>query len=293
MKLIGWEVRDIGGVNIFVKKLPLIGSVIKIQRPNRLIDLDEINNFAGRERAILVKIEPNLIVETQNLASLQNKFKMNNWQKDKWPLLPTKTLRIDLTRPLEKIKKGFDKDCRYCLRKAEGNGLFVKVSGRDVACRASALNINDFSRLWEQNARQRGFWLPIKKNLKALWETFNKNAYIVNVSCKDAKFCVPALASALILTSAKTAYYYHAASTADGRRLEAPYLLIWESLKLAQKINCKIFDFEGIYDQRYPKKQKSWLGFSHFKKSFGGEEITFYPPQIKFYNPLAKFLLAN
>ena len=31
----------------------------------------------------------------------------------------------------------------------------------------------------------------------------------------------------------------------------------------------KIFDFEGIYDQRFPKLNKGWIGFSNFKKGFG------------------------
>jgi lipid II:glycine glycyltransferase (peptidoglycan interpeptide bridge formation enzyme) len=41
----------------------------------------------------------------------------------------------------------------------------------------------------------------------------------------------------------------------------------------AKKRKCKLWDFEGIYDERFPNKD--WLGFSHFKKSFGGSEILF------------------
>jgi peptidoglycan pentaglycine glycine transferase (the first glycine) len=55
--------------------------------------------------------------------------------------------------------------------------------------------------------------------------------------------------------------------------LNLPYFIVWEAMKEAKKRGCKIWDFEGIYDARWPNK--SWLGFSHFKKSFGGEEIEF------------------
>ena len=29
-------------------------------------------------------------------------------------------------------------------------------------------------------------------------------------------------------------------------------------------------DLEGVYDERFPNKK--WLGFTHFKKCFGGKE---------------------
>jgi lipid II:glycine glycyltransferase (peptidoglycan interpeptide bridge formation enzyme) len=48
-------------------------------------------------------------------------------------------------------------------------------------------------------------------------------------------------------------------------------------------MGCKIFDFEGIYDSRFPIK--SWLGFTHFKKQFGGNEIAYPGCYIKFRLP--------
>jgi len=53
--------------------------------------------------------------------------------------------------------------------------------------------------------------------------------------------------------------------------------------KLAKKMGCKIFDFEGIYDDRFPLK--SWLGFSRFKKSFGGLEVEYPGAYSKFLLP--------
>lgn len=92
------------------------------------------------------------------------------------------------------------------------------------------------------------------------------------------------LAGALILIHDKISYYFHAASTPEGQKLSAPYLVVWEAIKLAKKKDCRVFDFEGIYDERFPIK--SWKGFTHFKKSFGGKEVEYSKTSLKFYNPL-------
>jgi hypothetical protein len=44
-----------------------------------------------------------------------------------------------------------------------------------------------------------------------------------------------------------------------------------------------MFDFEGIFDERYPKSNRDWLGFSKFKSGFGGKEI-YFPPPFKILN---------
>lgn len=58
----------------------------------------------------------------------------------------------------------------------------------------------------------------------------------------------------------------------------------------AKKRGCKIFDFEGIYDERFPNK--SWLGFTHFKKSFGGYEVSYPGTYTKTRLEVGQYLLG-
>jgi lipid II:glycine glycyltransferase (peptidoglycan interpeptide bridge formation enzyme) len=303
MEKIGWQVERLPGCQIFIKRLPLTYSIIKIQRPDK-IPFEEIERLGKRYRALFVKLEPSQISDCQKLSRY-------GYQTDKSPLVPTKTWQLDLRGPEDKIFSQMAKDARYAIRKTEKNSLrtiirraevgtkifsgtkdsFLKnfVPPRAPADEQLVPSLSDFISLWHKNAQSRGFWVPIKKEIQALYEAFGKDAcLLLDYHSNDLNHRTRLLAGALIIFSNQTAYYFHAASSPEGRKMSAPYLIVWEAIKLAKKRGCKIFDFEGIYDERFPNK--SWLGFTHFKKSFGGKEIEYPGCFIKFYNPILRLL---
>jgi lipid II:glycine glycyltransferase (peptidoglycan interpeptide bridge formation enzyme) len=77
----------------------------------------------------------------------------------------------------------------------------------------------------------------------------------------------------MILMHERVAYYYYAGATKEGNNANLPYLVAWEAMKAAKERGCKVWDWEGIYDSRWPNK--GWRGFSHFKRSFGGVEVEY------------------
>jgi lipid II:glycine glycyltransferase (peptidoglycan interpeptide bridge formation enzyme) len=194
------------------------------------------------------------------------------------------------------------KDTRYEIRKAQKNKIIVRRS----------YDIDSFIKMWHDNALHRGFWIPFKKEIKALYEAFGKNSYLLlayqiplrlRSGQADPEFTfdfaqgkqIPnsksPISGALILVSHKIAYYFHAASTSEGRQLSAPSLIVWEAMKLAKEKGCKTFDFEGILDPR-DKNTNKWGGFTHFKKGFGGREVVYPLTITKYYNPIVKFLFS-
>jgi len=68
-------------------------------------------------------------------------------------------------------------------------------------------------------------------------------------------------------------YYWYGFTNDEGRTTLSQYTLLYQGILWAKKQGCKVFDFEGVYDPRFP--DKSWLGFSHFKRSFGGYEVEY------------------
>lgn len=240
MESIGWKTMPFGKNQIFIRKLGPV-SIAKLQRTKGRLLMEEMEDLAKANHVMMLKIEP-LVGEKPVGYRLSN-----------WPLLGTKTLRVDL-RPGEKeIINSFKKDCRYILRKLQ----IINYKSQ----------INDFKKfyeIWQKSAKRKGLWIPKERDYKSLIRVFNKNVFCITV--KD-------LAGALVLAHKQTAFYYYAGSTKEGTVLNLPYLIVWEAMREAKKRGCKLWDFEGIYDPRWPNK--GWLGFSHFKKSFGGEEFKF------------------
>jgi len=285
MEHIGWQVEKLNGCQVFIRKIPFLPfSIIKIQRPNKISPsiLEEVDKLAKQHHALFVKLEP---ISTSRVSRLQMPsasadggqayLTSHGYLLDKSPLLPTKTRQLDLTLSEKDIFSRFSKDGRYEIRKAQFNKVVVQKSQ----------NIELFANVWQQNALKRGFWLPFKKEIKSIYGAFGENAYLILSYLSDPD---KPLAGVLILINNQIASYFYACSSPEGRKLSAPSLIVWEAIKLAKSKGCQIFDFEGIYDERFPNK--SWLGFTHFKKSFGGQEVVYPGCFTKIYHPFLRFI---
>ncbi len=229
---LGWIVEN----GIFIRKLGIFGAIAKIQRTSLP------KNWRGitkKYHVWMTKIEP----ESGRVEELK-KF---GFRQDNWPMLASKTLRIDL----DNIKP--KKDCRYILRKYSVSSIRYSVNKFD-----------NFYEIWKKSAKRKSLWIPPVKDYLSLVKSFDKNCFCITID--DQAGC-------LVLIYNSVAYYYYAGATNEGTKQNLPYLVVWKAMQEAKKRKCKIWDFEGIYDQRWPNK--GWKGFSHFKKSFGGEEVEF------------------
>ena len=180
-------------------------------------------------------------------------LRIRGYGQDGWPMLGTKTLRISLSGSRSSIYDSFKKDCRYGIRNAQISMNNVQLNKFD-----------DFYKMWRRANRIKKLWTPPKRDYDALVQSFGEKCFCITINN---------LAGCLVLLHKNTAFYYFSGSLPEGKKLNFPYLAVWEALKEAKKRGCKEWDFEGIYDNRWPNN--SWKGFSHFKKSFGGEEVEY------------------
>lgn len=241
LQLQGWKVAKINKTYIFSRQI-LGFSLVKIQRPKNTPGVGEV-----LPRGVgIIYLEP-----------LDKKQAPPDFKLKKSTFLPSRTLIIDLEQSEEKIFNRMQKDARYAIRKS---------SQTPLGC-AQPSSLGVFHRAWRRSVSWRR-WVPSLKSLQNLKTAFGKNALFL-IATRQKQI----IAGTVILVAARRAYYYYAFTNQAGRRLLAQYLLVWEAIKLAKKLGCEIFDFEGIYDQRFP--DKSWQGFSHFKRSFGGQVIEY------------------
>lgn len=282
MKAIGWEVESFGRSKAYIRKIPLLGSLIKIPRPNPPLSYSEIDKVAKKYKALLVKIEPNLALPAGRQVShprgVNTNLKLtgNGYFEDNWAFAPTRTIRIDLKKSLEEILSKMEKETRYSIRLAQSKRLKVKSLEKRES-------LEKFIEIYKQTAKRAHFWTGPLSELKLRWESFNKakkGEIFLAFSEKDEL-----LAGAMVFHHDKTSYYYHAASTLEGRKMGAPSLIVWEIINKAKHEGCLILDLEGIKDPRIPST-KNWEGFSNFKRSFGGEEVEYIGSFSKYYVPL-------
>ncbi len=248
MKSLGWMVEKIDSCYIYLRKLPFLPPLImKVQYPNPPISFVKIEKLAQKHKPLQIQIQP---------LKMEPGFKKHGYKLGGGGHV-TKTLQIDLTQSEKKIFFQMKKDARYGIRKAKKETIQI-IEVKDL---------KRFQRAWRTIWLRQQF-VPSLKNLKKLKKAFGKKVVFL-----ATQYQKKIIAGVIILMTDKNAYYYRAFTSKEGRKKYAQYLLVWEAIKLAKKKGCKIFDFEGIYDKRFPVK--SWKGFSHFKKSFGGKEIEY------------------
>ena len=241
---IGWTVERINNTNYFIRKLLLIGSVLKIQRPGvlRYKDIEILNK---KYKTFQIIVEPGTIADGQWLMA--NGFKLSIS-----PYLPTKTLHLDLSVSKQKLFNNLKKDAKYAIKRT------IKLRTKEIK------NMEKFRNSWKKTVGWKRY-VPPSTHLVALQKSFQENSLFI----LDEKIN----SGAIFLKTKDTVCYWQAFTGKEGRNNLVQYQIVWKGILWAKKKGAKIFDFEGIYDERFPNK--SWFGFTHFKKSFGGYEIEY------------------
>jgi len=273
----GWVVEKINGAFMLIKHLPLVGSVIKIQRCDPEISLPKIDEVAKRHRSFLIKIEPNLETGDPRAPAILKRLKSFGYKESRWDLCPTKTIHLDLTQGLDKILAQTKKDVRRYLKKNRGKNFEFRQDK----------NLENFYPLLQKAGEAKGYAVPRLEELKSRWEGFGSDLKLL-LGYQQGKL----LGGSLTLCRNETAAGIYMATSKEGLAEHFPYSLMWESIKLSKEAGCKLLDLDGIYDPRY-RTRKSWKGLTEFKKKFGGREVEFVGSftKVKFLplKVLAKF----
>ncbi|OGY25511.1 MAG: hypothetical protein A2Z11_03735 [Candidatus Woykebacteria bacterium RBG_16_43_9] len=273
---LGWETEKLTSDSFaYRKKVPILGTIIKIPRVTLPLPLKQIDELTKRRDVFFTKLETTIETGQSNLENILSLLKTNGFAADRWALSPTRTIQIDLTKSEAELLKNMEKDTRYSIRLAARRGVQVKQTD----------DLEEFKNLYFDTAKRKKFW-PAKRELETLWKVFSKEK---RANILTAYYNNKALASTILLDSNRVGYYYHAASSPEHREAMAPYLLLWQAMRFLKKRGCKNFDLEGIYDPRNLVTKK-WKGFTLFKRGFGGREVEYIGSFVKYHKLWAKIL---
>lgn len=278
LKSISWQVRKIGNTQLFIRVVPFFNfSFIKIQHQENPIPFKKIDKVAKKFRSLMVIIEPSL------QGYQERDFIKAGYIKTTQPVVHTTTIQIDLKPSLEKILAGFSENARRNIKKGLSSNLEIKkVFMKDEK------NLKEFEvflSLLKNLTAMKKFWVPgdieMKKKITGL-----KDSVLFFAFEKDGS---DPIAAVWLAKTKDSSHYIQTGITKRGYELLANYVLVWEVVKTSKKLGLKYFDFEGIFDPRYPKMHPRWKNFSEFKKRFHGNKIEYPTSWVKFYSLFFKW----
>ncbi len=275
MESIGWIAKKVNNTYIYVREIkPFKHSLVKIQHAKEQPDFQKIDEIAKEHNALFVILEP------YNIEYNEELLKSNGFIKSKLKSAFTSTVLIDLKATEENILASFSENARRNIKKAIANKLRVEHIFTNEQ-KTDTSQFEKFYALYKELGKTKGFYvLPYSECLKKL-QAFQNNSILSFAYEPDNP---QPIAVVWYLYFDNTLVYNHTGITQRGYDLQANSLLVWEGIKQGKKLGMKVFDFESVYDPRYPSENKKWLGYSEFKKRFHGETI-FYPRAwIKIYN---------
>lgn len=260
LQALGWRILPIEKTYLVIRHFPFIGTIAKLQRASKLPSLSTLTKLIHTHHIRTLAVEPSYTIDQKTFSLWTNKV-AHIVRLNKTPNLATKTLRVDLLKPEEQIFNQFSEAKRRAVRRAQKAGVSITESS----------NIHALLQIKNKSAGFLGFITTYGTD--KLWPLFTPNHTAILLASDSHNRVVGGI---LLLFWDRVAYYWIAGATREGKKLFAPTLLVWEALKLSKKHGMKTFDFIGIWDERIPRENKAWLGFTKFKEGFGGNPL-YYP----------------
>lgn len=260
IRSLGWSVERVGGRYAYIKRLPFVGGLMKLQRVQTLPPIRQLMPVMKAYGIRTLAIEPDPTVP-QAAFTAWAKTASRAVRLNTSAYLPTKTYRVDVTADTDAIFRRFSEAKRRAVRRAQKHGVTVAV-GKDIS---SLIRI--------KNASAGFLGFITTHGLDRMWPQFApEHADTVLACSKNGKL----VAGILLFYWNRIAYYWVAGSTREGKKLFAPTLLVWHALLQAKKRGARSLDFVGVWDERMPAQNREWLGFTKFKEGFGGTAL-YYP----------------
>ena len=278
LKFLNWKIEWVGKTQIFIRKFALLNlSFIKIQHPIGPLPFKKIDQIARKNKAAWALVEPH------NSGYSEEEMVKNGYKKSKMMLSHTATIKIDLKRGEKDLFNSFSENARRNIRKSQKQNLEVRKVEMKLEKNWQYFDI--FYSLLKNLGKMKKFYVPSYQEYESKMRAFKDGSTLLFAYDGETPICVIWFA-----TYDNVIAYFQTGITTRGYETLANYLLLWEGLKMGQKKGLDVFDFESIFDERYPKYLPQKKRYTDFKKRFHGEIVLYPEPWIKTYSALGKLL---
>ncbi len=253
---------------LYVPKGPLLDWAAAALRKRVL---DDLEGYARRTGAVLLKVDPDVVLgtgipgeeeatEDPVGAQVVRDLAARGWRFSPEQVQFRNTVWLDLTRSEEEILAAMKQKTRYNIRLAARKGVVVRV--------AEEGDLDLLYRMYAETAARDGFVIRPREYYLTVWRTLwaagMAEPLIAEVEGEP-------VAAVVIFRFAGRAYYFYGMSTGRHRNKMPTYLLQWEAIRRARAAGCTVYDFWGapeVFDERDPM----W-GVYRFKAGFRGQVV--------------------
>lgn len=216
-----------------------------------------------RKRRLLLQILPNAFVGTQRGTLFQSAF-CSFTREDSTPANLYRTFVVDLTPPLDQLRKNLDKKWRNQLTRSEKNGLTVIAD-------TSAGTYEIFCRMYAQMLKRKAFETTVDvEEFERIQESLPKTQRMRILICEQNGAPV---AGIVVSAMGDSGIYLLGATSDDGLNAKGAYLLQWTMIQWLRENGFKYYDLGGIDPEGNP-------GVYSFKKGFSGADVSQLSPFV-------------
>ncbi|MBI1863987.1 peptidoglycan bridge formation glycyltransferase FemA/FemB family protein [Candidatus Woesebacteria bacterium] len=250
----GNEVLETKYGYLTIHKVPVLNKKIgifekgTIPTSKMLLDLKKI----GEEKdLIFIKLEPNVLKEEKLIKTLKDSGAARGKT-----IFTSTTFWIDLTKSEEELLKSFKPKTRYNIRLAERKGVKVIEDNSDKA-------FEKYLELTSETSKRQGFYAHNEKYHRLMWK-YLREAGIAHLLV--AKYKGEIITTWILFAYNGFLYYPYGASTEKYKNVMPNNLMMWEAIKMGQKLKLQIFDLWGREENK---------GFTKFKEGFNPKVVEF------------------
>lgn len=235
--------------------------------------LADLESLARRERAIFIKIDPDVIAPAVPPVGAQrdggdaggvltSDLGHRTWDFSKDQIQFRNTVTLDLRASEAEILAAMKPKTRYNVRLAGKKGVRVRSSPGSIA------DLDLLYRMYAETSVRDGFVIRLPEYYREAWGSFIQAGLAQPLIAEVAGEPVGAL---ILFVFAKTVWYMYGMSREAHRDKMPNHLLQWEAMRWAKAHGCETYDFWGAPDE-FVETDPMW-GVWKFKEGFGGQVV--------------------
>jgi lipid II:glycine glycyltransferase (peptidoglycan interpeptide bridge formation enzyme) len=238
----------------------------------------EIDALCLRERAVFLKIEPDLWEEEAH-SQFRGAFPPG-FHLSSHTIQPPRTMIVDLRSSEADILSLMKQKTRYNIRLALKKGVIVHPFE----------DVDLFCQLMQQTGKRDRFGVHSPAYYQKVYDVFHSRD-----ECEMflAEYERQPLAALMVFARGDRAWYFYGASADTHRERMPSYILQWEAMRWAKQRGCLEYDLWGVPDAdensletNFTSRSDGLWGVYRFKRGFNGELRRSAGPWDRVYSPL-------